>query len=59
MDVWAEAVQRAPNAWQAHLGYGDLLREIQRCDSAKAEYAQVLRLYPGQPDATVGLAACK
>lgn len=59
MDVWAEAVQRAPNAWQAHLGYGDLLREIQRCDSAKAEYAQVLRLYPGQPDATVGFAACK
>lgn len=59
LDVWGEAVQRAPNAWQAHLGYGDLLREIQQCDSAKAEYELVLRLYPDQPDATAGLEACR
>ena len=59
MEVWQEAVQRAPNAWQAHLGYADLLREIQRCDRAKAEYEQVLRLYPGQPGATSGLTACR
>jgi len=59
MDVWQEAVQRAPNAWQAHLGYGDLLREIQQCDRATAEYEQVLRLYPGQPGATAGLTACR
>lgn len=59
VDVWQEAVQRAPNAWQAHLGYGDLLREIQQCDRATAEYEQVLRLYPGQPAATAGLTACK
>jgi Flp pilus assembly protein TadD len=59
MDVWEEAVQRAPAAWQAHLGYGDLLREIHRCDRAQTEYEQVLRLYPNQPDAMAGLAACR
>lgn len=59
LDVWVEAVERAPTAWQAHLGYGDLLREIQQCDRAKSEYEQVLRLYPDQPGATAGLAACR
>jgi Tfp pilus assembly protein PilF len=59
MALWVEAVQRAPNAWQAHLGYADLLRELQRCERAAAEYREVLRLYPGQPGATAGLAACR
>jgi hypothetical protein len=59
MEVWEEAVRRAPNAWQAHLGYGDLLREIRRCDQAVAEYEHVLRLYPGQSAALAGLAECR
>lgn len=59
LEVWEEAVQRAPHAWQAHLGYADLLREIQQCDRAAVEYGEVLRLYPGQPAATAGLAQCR
>ena len=59
MALWVEAVQRAPNAWQAHLGYADLLREIQQCDRAAGEYREVLRLYPDQPGAAAGLAACR
>lgn len=59
MDVWEEAVRRAPNAWQAHLGYAELLREIGRCDRATVEYREALRLYPGLPDAEAGLTGCK
>lgn len=59
MALWVEAVERAPSAWQAHLGYGDFLREIQQCDRAAVEYEHVLRLYPDQPAATAGLAACR
>jgi hypothetical protein len=59
MDLWEEAVQRAPNAWQAHLGYAELLREIDRCDRARLEYGETLRLYPGEAAARTGLAQCK
>lgn len=57
--LWQEAVERSPNAWQAHLGYADMLREIHRCDNATREYDQVLRLYPQQPGAIAGLKACR
>jgi Tfp pilus assembly protein PilF len=59
MAMWEEAVGRSPAAWQAHLGYADLLREIDRCDRAAPEYREALRLYPDQPDARAGLAACR
>ena len=43
MALWEESVRRSPDAWQAHWGYGELLREIGRCDRAAPEYEAVLR----------------
>lgn len=59
MALWEEAVRRSPEAWQAHLGYGTLLQEINRCDRARTEYETVLRLYPGQPAALTGIETCR
>ena len=58
MDLWEESVRRAPDAWQAHWGYGELLREIGRCDRARPEYEAVLRSYPDHAGARAGLEAC-
>ena len=58
MQVWEEAVERSPAAWQAHLGYADVLRETDRCDRARPEYREVLRLYPDNHAALAGLDAC-
>jgi hypothetical protein len=58
MQLWEEAVERAPEAWQAHLGLADLLREAHRCDRARPEYREVLRLYPDNQAALAGLDAC-
>jgi hypothetical protein len=57
--LWEEAVQRSPGAWQARLGHAEQLRELHRCDRAVGEYGEVLRLYPEQPQARAGLAACR
>jgi hypothetical protein len=57
--VWKEAVHRAPEAWQAHLGYADVLRELNECEPARQEYLVALQLYPGNPDAQTGLATCR
>jgi hypothetical protein len=59
MKLWEEAVQRSPDAWQARLGYGDLLREIRRCDLAVPQYEAAVGLNPGEPEATVGLSSCR
>jgi hypothetical protein len=57
--LWEESVQRAPGAWQAHLGYAESLREIRQCGRAIAEYDATLRLNPGEPEATAGLTQCR
>jgi hypothetical protein len=59
MTLWQESVERSPDAWQARLGYADLLREVGRCEQARAEYEAVLRLHPTHHGARVGLDACK
>ena len=58
MDLWEESVRRAPDAWQAHWGYADLLREIGQCDRAKPEFDLVLRLNPDHAGARAGLEEC-
>lgn len=58
VDLWEEAVHRAPNAWQAHWGYAELLRELGQCDRARPEYDAVLRLYPDHGGARAGRDAC-
>jgi tetratricopeptide (TPR) repeat protein len=57
--LWEEAAHRSPDAWLAHLGFADLLREIGRCDRAVPEYEAALRLNPEEPDATAGLESCR
>lgn len=59
MKLWEESVERSPQAWQAHWGYGELLREIGRCDRAVPEYEAVLRLNPWHADARARLEACR
>jgi tetratricopeptide (TPR) repeat protein len=57
--LWEESVRRSPEAWQARLGYAEILREIGRCDRAIPEYQAALRLYPDQPKAASGLRVCR
>jgi hypothetical protein len=59
MALWQEAVERSPEAWQARMGYAELLREVGRCDRARPEYEAVLRLHPNHAGAKAGLDACK
>lgn len=59
MRLWEESVRRSPDAWQAHWGYGELLREIGRCDRAASEYEAVLRLHPAHAGALAALDACR
>lgn len=59
MTLWQESVERSPDAWQARLGYAELLREVGRCDRARPEYETVLRLYPNHAGARAGLDACR
>jgi tetratricopeptide (TPR) repeat protein len=59
MKLWQESVERSPDAWQARLGYADLLREVGRCDQAKAHYEAALRLHPGHAGAKAGLDVCR
>jgi protein O-mannosyl-transferase len=56
--LWEESVQRAPDAWQAHLGYAEALREAGRCRQAIPEYETTLRAYPDEPAAAAGLKLC-
>ena len=59
MRLWEESIARAPDAWQAHWGYAELLREIARCDRAIPEYEAVLRLNPGHVQAETRLHGCR
>ena len=59
MALWQESLDRSPEAWQARLGYAELLREVGRCDRARPEYEAVLRLYPNHAGAKAGLEACR
>ena len=59
MTLWQESVERSPDAWQARLGYAELLREVGQCGRARAEYETVLRLYPNHAGAKAGLDLCK
>jgi Tfp pilus assembly protein PilF len=59
LDLWEEAVRRAPAAWQAHWGYAEALREVGQCDRARPEYETALRLYPEHAGARAGLEICR
>jgi hypothetical protein len=59
MLLWEESVRRSPDAWQAHWGYGELLREIGQCARAGPEYEAVLRIHPGHRGAEAGLRRCR
>lgn len=59
VQLWEESVRRSPGAWQAHWGYGELLREIGQCDRAVSEYEAVLRLHPLHRGAVAGLEICR
>jgi protein O-mannosyl-transferase len=59
MKLWAEAVAVSPGAWQAHLGYAELLREVGSCDRAAPEYEAALRMNPTHVIARAGLDACR
>jgi protein O-mannosyl-transferase len=58
LTLWTEAIDRAPGSWQAHLGYADALRELDRCGPAREEYRTALQLYPANADARRGLERC-
>lgn len=57
--LWEDSVRRSPEAWQARLGYAEILREIRQCDRAIPEYEVALRLYPEQAQAASGLRVCR
>ena len=59
MRLWEESVALSPNAWQAHWGYAELLREIGRCDRAAPEYQAVLALNPTNNQAAERLRTCQ
>ena len=59
MTLWQQAVERSPGAWQAHLGYADLLRDVRQCERAAASYREVLRLYPDNEAAQSGMENCR
>ena len=59
MVLWQQAVERSPGAWQAHLGYAELLRDVRRCERAAVAYREVLRLYPGNEAAMAGIESCR
>jgi hypothetical protein len=56
--LWRDEVQRRPDAWDAHLGYADALRESARCGDAAAEYREALTRNPQLDAARRGLASC-
>ena len=56
--LWRDEVHRRPDAWDAHLGYADALRESSRCDEAAAEYREALTRNPQLDAAHRGLAGC-
>ena len=58
LTLWREAIDRAPGSWQAHLGYADVLRELDQCAPAREEYRTALQLYPANADARRGLERC-
>jgi hypothetical protein len=59
LQLWEESVRRSPDAWQAHLGYAETLREIEQCTRAIPEYEATLRLNPSRQDAVDGLRECR
>jgi hypothetical protein len=59
MRLWQEAVRRSPDAWQAHWGFAELLREVGQCNLAAPEYEAVLRFHPAHYGARAGLEVCR
>jgi hypothetical protein len=58
MRLWQESMERSPGAWQAHWGYGEVLRETGQCSLAVPQYQIVLRAHPTHRGALKGLADC-
>jgi hypothetical protein len=46
LDLWTEAVARAPGSWQAHVELAHALEEIGACDRAAQEHSAAARLNP-------------
>jgi hypothetical protein len=59
VELWRQEVARSPDAWDAHLGYADALREASHCSDAAVEYRDALQLNPQLEDARRGLAVCR
>lgn len=59
MKLWEESIARSPDAWQAHWGYAEILRETGQCSRAVPEYHVVLRAHPAHRGALDGLDACR
>lgn len=59
MALWQEAIVRSPEAWQAHWGYAELLRETGQCGRAAVEYAEVVRLRPDHGAALTEVQGCR
>jgi hypothetical protein len=57
--LWQAEVTHAPDAWDAHLGYAEALREASRCRDAAAQYRDALAINPGLAAARRGLAQCE
>jgi hypothetical protein len=57
--LWSAEVARTPDAWDAHLGAADALREAAHCPEASAEYRVALRLKSDLDAARTGLARCR
>jgi len=56
-ELLREIVIAEPEHWRAHLYWGHLLREKHNPKEAQKEYQEVLRIWPGRPEAVVGLAS--
>jgi Flp pilus assembly protein TadD len=58
VQLWAEAVERAPGMWEPRYALGDVLRELGHCRAAIPHYQVVVRFRPAHRDAFTNLGIC-
>src|SRR4029078_1923146 len=57
--LWEEATRRAPDAWEAHAGYAEALREAGRCGDAAREFDSARRVNPEPAESSPGQTVCR
>jgi hypothetical protein len=57
--LWAEAAERAPDAWAAQYGLGEALRVAKDCAGAIAPYERAVALKPSDVNALLNLGICQ